>query len=62
MSHIGGHLADYAFGELYARAGKPPSRYTVVPNGVYKFLWHKLKGSIAHDVNINSIDEWSESC
>ena len=45
-SHTGGHLADYARGELLGRSGRPPTKWVVVHNGVYKAMWHMNKQQI----------------
>ena len=38
MSHGGGIGADWMYGEALARGGQPPAKYTVILNGVYKYL------------------------
>ena len=43
ISHVGAHLADYAYSELLARSGRPPPQWTVIQNGTYQYIYKKLK-------------------
>ena len=59
VSHVGGHLADYARGELLARAGAPPRRWVVVHNDCYVHLYKKFKADyIRLGAQCDRLDAW----
>ena len=58
VSHIGGHFLDWMMTEFYAMSGHQ-MHYTVVGNGLYKFLFHHLYDEIMNILTLPaSMDYW----